>query len=77
MLSVVDDQLDVFFCFFVDGVIVGEGLVWLNLDGDWVGGAIHGRFVLKPFLAVRARVGAECVCFCCTCGSGSSSFHSL
>jgi hypothetical protein len=62
MLSVVDDQLDVFFCFFVDGVIVGEGLVWLNLDGDWVGGAIHGRFVLKPFLAVRARVGAECVC---------------
>jgi hypothetical protein len=47
MLSVVDDQLDVFFCFFVDGVIVGEGLVWLNLDGDWVGGAIH----MYPFCA--------------------------
>ena len=46
----------------------------LNLDGDWVGGAIHGRFVLKPFLAVAARVGAECVCFCCTCGNGSSIF---
>ena len=65
MLSVVDDLLDVYFCFFVDGVTVGEGLVWLfAVESGW---GLGGWGNPWPFCAQAfssstcARRGGVCV----------------